>query len=159
SGTVIETGPGVTTVKSGDTVVLHWRPSRGIQSSPPSYKWRGQKLNAGWVTTFNEFAVISENRLTVLPSSYDPKVAPLLGCAVTPAAGVINNDAKVKIGDSVLIFGVGGVGLNVVQFAHLAGAYPIIAVDLVEAKLDMAKQRGATHVLNAAKVSGLDAEI
>ena len=99
SGTVIETGPGVTTVKSGDTVVLHWRPSRGIQSLTPSYKWRGQKLNAGWVTTFNEFAIISENRLTVLPSSYDLKVAPLLGCAVTTAAGVINNDAKVKIGE------------------------------------------------------------
>jgi S-(hydroxymethyl)glutathione dehydrogenase/alcohol dehydrogenase len=159
SGTVIEIGPAVTTVKLGDTVVLHWRPSQGIQSSTPSYKWRGRKLNAGWVTTFNQFAVISENRLTVLPSGYDLKVAPLLGCAVTTAAGVINNDAKVKIGESVVIFGIGGVGLNVTQFAHLAGAHPIVAVDLLEAKLDMAKQRGATHVLNAAKVSDLDAEI
>jgi S-(hydroxymethyl)glutathione dehydrogenase/alcohol dehydrogenase len=159
SGSVIETGPGVTNVKSGDTVVLHWRPSRGIQSSTPSYKWRGQKLNAGWVTTFNQFAVISENRLTVLPSGYDLKVAPLLGCAVTTAAGVINNDAKVKIGESVVIFGIGGVGLNLVQFAHLAGAYPIVAVDLLEGKLEMAKQRGATHVMNAAKVSDLDGEI
>src|SRR6266550_1804649 len=52
SGCVIETGPGVSNVKPGDTVVLHWRPSQGIQSSTPSYKWRGQKLNAGWVTTF-----------------------------------------------------------------------------------------------------------
>lgn len=88
---MIETGPGVTTVKPGDTVAR--RPSRGIQSSTPSYKWRGQKLNAGWVTTFNQFAVISENRLTVLPSGYDLNVAPLLGYAVTSAAGVINNDA------------------------------------------------------------------
>src|SRR5437870_10688819 len=61
SGTVIETGPGVATVKPDDTVVLHWRPSQGIQSRPPSYQWRGNKLNAGWVTTFNEYAVISEN--------------------------------------------------------------------------------------------------
>ena len=114
SGTVIETGPGVSNVKSGDTVVLHWRPSRGIQSSTPSYKWRGQKLNAGWVTTFNQFAVVSENRLTVLPSSYDLKVAPLLGCAVTTALGVINNDAKVKIGEFIVVFGIGGVGLNVI---------------------------------------------
>ena len=159
SGTVIETGPGVSNVKSGDTVVLHWRPSRGIQSSTPSYKWRGQKLNAGWVTTFNQFAVVSENRLTVLPSSYDLKVAPLLGCAVTTALGVINNDAKMKIGESIVVFGIGGVGLNVIQFAHLAGAYPIVAVDLLEGKLDMAKQRGATYVLNASQVSDLDGEL
>jgi S-(hydroxymethyl)glutathione dehydrogenase / alcohol dehydrogenase len=159
SGSVIETGPGVTNVKPGDPVVLHWRPSRGIQSSTPSYKWRGQNLNAGWVTTFNQYAVISENRLTVIPTNYDPKVAPLLGCAVITAAGVINNDAKVKIGESVVIFGVGGVGLNLVQFAHLAGAHPIVAVDLLDNKLDMARQRGATHVFNAAKVSDLDGEI
>jgi len=159
SGTVVETGPGVTNVKPGDTVVLHWRPSRGIQCQPPSYQWRGAKLNAGWVTTFNDFAVISENRLTVIPADFDLKVAPLLGCAVTTAAGVINNDAKVKIGESVAVFGVGGVGLNVVQFAQLAGATPIVAIDLVDAKLDMAKARGATHALNPTKITDLEKEI
>jgi S-(hydroxymethyl)glutathione dehydrogenase/alcohol dehydrogenase len=159
SAVVLETGPGVTTVKAGDTVVLHWRPSQGIQCQPPAYRWRGEKLNAGWVTTFNEHAVISENRMTVISPDYDLKVAPLLGCAVTTAAGVINNDAKVKIGESVLVFGVGGVGLNVVQFAAMAGAYPIIAVDLIEAKLDMARQRGATHVLNPSRVADLAGEI
>src|SRR6478672_1017137 len=148
SATVVETGPGVSNVKPGDTVVLHWRPSLGIQCTPPSYKWRGEKLNAGWVTTFNEFAVVSENRMTPIPADYDLKIAPLLGCAVTTAAGVINNDAKVKIGESVVVFGVGGDGLNVVQFAHLAGANPIVAVDLIDGKLDMAKARGATHTLN-----------
>jgi S-(hydroxymethyl)glutathione dehydrogenase/alcohol dehydrogenase len=79
SGEVVETGPGVTHVKPGDTVVLHWRPSKGIQCQPPAYQWRGAKLNAGWVTTFNEYAVISENRLTVIGSDYDLKLAPLLG--------------------------------------------------------------------------------
>src|SRR3954452_135828 len=148
SGTVVETGPGVTNVKAGDTMVLHWRPSLGIQCQPAAYKWRGEKLNAGWVTTFSQHAVISENRMTVISPDYDLKVAPLLGCAVTTAAGVINNDAGVKIGESVVVFGVGGVGINVIQFAELAGAYPIVAVDLVPAKLDMARQRGATHVLN-----------
>ena len=149
SAKVLEIGPGVSNIKPGDTVVLHWRPSLGIQCKPPSYKWRGNTLNAGWVTTFNEHAVISENRMTPIPAGYDLKVAPLLGCAVTTAAGVINNDAKVKVGESVVVFGVGGVGLNVVQFAHLAGANPIVAIDLVGAKLDMAKTRGATHVINA----------
>jgi S-(hydroxymethyl)glutathione dehydrogenase/alcohol dehydrogenase len=159
SATVVETGLGVTTVKPGDTVVLHWRPSLGIQCQPPSYKWRGAKLNAGWVATFGEYAVVSENRMTVIPADYDLKVAPLLGCAVTTAAGVINNDAAVKIGESVVVFGVGGVGLNVVQFAHLAGAHPIVAVDLIEAKLDMASTRGATHVLNGATIADMAGEI
>jgi S-(hydroxymethyl)glutathione dehydrogenase/alcohol dehydrogenase len=159
SGRVIEIGPGVTNVKPGDTVVLHWRPSLGIQSPTPAYKWRGEKLNAGWVTTFNDYAVISENRLTVIPADYDLKMAPLLGCAVTTAAGVINNDAKMKVGESVVVFGVGGVGLNVVQFAVLAGAHPIVAVDLVDTKLDMAKARGATHCLNPSRVSDVDGEI
>jgi S-(hydroxymethyl)glutathione dehydrogenase / alcohol dehydrogenase len=159
SAQVIETGPGVTNVKVGDTVVLHWRPSRGIQSHTPLYKWRGQKLNAGWVTTFNEYAVVSENRMTAIAADYDLKVAPLFGCAVTTAAGVINRDANVRIGESVVVFGVGGVGLNIVQFAHLAGANPIIAVDIYEGKLDMARTRGATHCLNSNLVGDLDAEI
>jgi S-(hydroxymethyl)glutathione dehydrogenase / alcohol dehydrogenase len=159
SARVLETGPGVTTVKEGDTVVLHWRPSRGIQCLPPAYKWRDAKLNAGWVTTFNDYAVISENRMTVIAPDYNLRNAPLLGCAVTTAAGVINNDAKVKIGESVLIFGVGGVGLNVVQFAQLAGAYPIVAVDLVDAKLAMAKERGATHCINSGSAGDLEGEI
>ena len=159
SARVLETGPGVTTVKEGDTVVLHWRPSQGIQCQPPAYKWRGAKLNAGWVTTFNEYAVVSENRMTVIGADYDLRNAPLLGCAVTTAAGVINNDAKVKIGESVVVFGVGGVGLNVVQFAQLAGAYPIVAVDLVDAKLAMAKERGATHCINSTGAGDLEGEI
>jgi len=159
SARVLEIGPGVTTVKPGDTVVLHWRPSAGIQCQPPAYTWNGKKLNAGWVTTFNDHAVISENRMTVISPDYDLRNAPLLGCAVTTAAGVINNDAGVKIGESVVVFGVGGVGLNVVQFAQLAGAYPIVAVDLVDSKLDMAKERGATHCLNPSTAGDMDAAI
>ena len=159
SARVIEIGPGVTTVKEGDTVVLHWRPSNGIQCQPPAYKWRGKKLNAGWVTTFNDYAVISENRMTLIAPDYDLRNAPLLGCAVTTAAGVINNDAKVKIGESVVVFGVGGVGLNVVQFAQLAGAYPIVAIDLVDSKLAMAQERGATHCINSGGAIDLEGEL
>jgi S-(hydroxymethyl)glutathione dehydrogenase / alcohol dehydrogenase len=159
SARVVEIGPGVTTAKPGDTVVLHWRPSQGIQCQPPAYTWNGKKLNAGWVTTFNDHAVISENRMTVISPDYDLRNAPLLGCAVTTAAGVINNDASVKIGESVVVFGVGGVGLNVVQFAQLAGAYPIVAVDLVNSKLEMARARGATHCLNPSTSGDIDAAV
>lgn len=159
SATVIAIGPGVAQVRPSDTVVLHWRPSLGIQSGTPTYRWRGAPLNAGWVTTFNEYAVVAENRMTIIPADFDLKIAPLFGCAVTTAAGVINNDAKVKIGESVVIFGTGGVGLNLVQFAAAAGANPIVAVDIVAAKLDMAKARGASHCINASKVADLNDEI
>ena len=159
SAQVLEVGPGVTAVAPGDVVVLHWRPSRGIQSAPPAYGWRGQRLNAGWVTTFNDYAVVSENRMTVVPADLDPEISPLLGCAVTTAAGVINNDAGVKIGESVIVLGVGGVGLNVVQFAHLAGAHPIVAVDLLAPKLDAARARGATHCIDAAQVADVAEEV
>jgi S-(hydroxymethyl)glutathione dehydrogenase/alcohol dehydrogenase len=149
SAEVIAVGPGVTTAAPRDTVVLHWRPGLGIQSRTPSYRWRGARLNAGLVTTFNEYAVVSENRMTVIPHDYDRRTAPLLGCAATTALGVVGNDAKVKIGASLVVFGVGGVGLNVVQFARLAGAHPIIAVDVIDRKLDRAARFGATHAVNA----------
>jgi S-(hydroxymethyl)glutathione dehydrogenase/alcohol dehydrogenase len=159
SAVVVETGPGVTTVEPGDTVVMHWRPSAGIQGPTPAYRWRDKKLNAGWVTTFNDHAVVAENRVTPISADYDLKVAPLLGCAVTTAVGVINNDAKVKIGESVIVFGTGGVGLNLVQFAKLVAAHPIVAVDLIDGKLEMAKQLGATHCINSSKVDDLPAEL
>ena len=159
SGIVLEAGPGVTTVKEGDHVVLHWRPSSGIQSATPTYQWNERNVNAGWVTTFNEYAVISENRLTTIPEDFDMKLAPLFGCAVTTAMGVINNDANVKIGQSVVIFGVGGVGLYIVQSANMVSAYPIIAIDIHDLKLEMAKQFGATHYINSSTTKDLDDEI
>lgn len=147
SGVVQETGPGVSTVKSGDHVVLHWRPSQGIQSPTPEYRWNGKKVNAGWVTTFNKQAVISENRLTVIPDDFDMRLAPLFGCAVTTAFGVVNNDAHIKVGQSVLIFGIGGVGLNIAQAAAMVSAHPVIGVDLHQHKLEMGRKFGLTHGL------------
>ena len=145
SGVVQKTGPGVTTVKEGDHVVLHWRPSSGIQSPTPKYTWNGKTVNAGWVTTFNEEAVISENRLTVIPEDFDMRIAPLFGCAVTTAFGVVNNDAQIKVGQSVVIFGIGGVGLNIAQAASMVSAYPIVGVDLLEHKLELGKKFGLSH--------------
>jgi len=149
SGTVQDIGPGVKTVKKGDHVVMHWRPSDGLQSDTPTYQWDGQKVNAGWVTTFNEYAVVSENRLTPIPKDFDMKLAPLFGCAITTAMGVINTDAQVKIGQSVVVFGVGGVGLNIVQAANMVSANPIIGIDIIDSKVEMAKEWGATHAFNS----------
>src|SRR5205823_1190646 len=85
--------------------------------------------------------------------------APLLGCAATTAAGVINNDARVKIGESVVVFGVGGVGLNLVQFARLVAAHPIVAIDIIADKLEMARELGATHCIDSSKVTDLKASL
>ncbi len=145
SGIVEKIGEGVTTVKSGDHVVLHWRKSAGIESVTPQYLWNGKKVNSGWVTTFSEKTIVSENRLTVIPKSFDMRIAPLFGCSVTSAFGVVNNDAKIKIGQSILIFGVGGVGLNVAQAASMVSAYPIVGIDLYDHKIDMGKKFGLTH--------------
>ena len=135
----------MTTVKVSDHVVLHWRKSSGVESVTPKYFWNGKKLNAGRITTFNEKAIVSENRLTVIPSNFDMRTAPLFGCAVTSGFGIVNNDAKVKIGQSVLIFGVGGIRLNVAQASSMVSAYPIVGIDIHKHKIDMGKKFGLTH--------------
>ena len=148
-GIVVDTGPGVSTVAKGDHVVLHWRKGDGIESATPTYRWGDRIVNAGWVTTFNEYAVISENRLTTIPEDIDLEIAALMGCAVTTGLGVINNNAGLKIGESIIILGAGGVGLNVIQGAAMVSAYPIVAVDLYDNKLELATRFGATHLINS----------
>jgi len=150
SGEVLECGEGVTTVAPGNSVVLHWRKGAGIHAPTPRYKSeRLGKVNAGWVTTFNEYAVVSENRLTVVPDDFDPEYGALMGCAVTTAFGTLNNDARLRIGESIVIFGTGGVGLSMVQGAAMLSANPIIAVDLHNDRLELACKLGATHVINS----------
>ncbi len=86
---VLAVGPGVRHVKDGDTVVMHWRKGRGIEAATPKYTWEGRTVNAGSLTTFNERAVISENRLTPISADSDLEVAALYGCAVTTGFGVV----------------------------------------------------------------------
>ena len=156
AGEVIECGPGVTTVSPSDAVVLHWRPGTGINSKPPTYSWNGKPLNAGFVTTFNEYAIVSENRVTKISSDFPKEIATLFGCAITTGFGVINNNAKLKIGESVLIYGAGGVGLNIIQAAAMTSGHPIIAIDQVDSKLELAKEFGATHTINNKKSNVLE---
>jgi len=137
---------------------MHWRKGNGIQARPASYKWKGRTLNSGWVTTFSEHSIVSENRVTKIPKDVAFEVAALMGCAVTTGLGLINNDAAVKIGQSIAVLGCGGVGLNVVQGAAMVAADPIIAIDIHDQKLEMAGRFGATHLINSAK-SDLRAEV
>ncbi len=155
SGTVAATGPGVRFVAPEDRVVLHWRKGNGIEAAPPIYRWRGKRLNAGFVTTFNEYAVVSENRVTKVDHDLPMDVLPLLGCAVTTGLGVVTRDARLTIGESVVVLGAGGVGLNIVQGAAMVCADPIIAVDLYDSRLALASSLGATHRVNAKDTQNL----
>jgi S-(hydroxymethyl)glutathione dehydrogenase / alcohol dehydrogenase len=157
SGTVLETGPGVRHVKVGDKVVLHWRKGQGIEAETPHYSSKGRKINAGQVTTFSDYTIVSENRVTAIPQDSDLEVAALFGCAVTTGFGVVENNAKLRIGESVVVFGAGGIGLNIVQAAALVSAYPVIAVDIHDSKLELARAMGATHLINSAKVDAKQA--
>ena len=153
AGTVEAVGPGVRKVRAGDRVVLHWVKGSGIDSETPRFVRDGTEINAGFVTTFSRHTVVSENRVTPIPDSVPSDVAALLGCAVTTGFGIITNNANVKPGQSVAVFGAGGIGVNVIQAAALVNAYPIIAIDIHTEKLDLAKRFGATHVIDS---SGTD---
>ena len=109
-------------------------------------------LSAGWVTTFSDYTIASENRLTPAPQGAPGDVLALLGCAVTTGLGIVFHNARLLPGQSIAVFGVGGVGLNVVQGADLVNAYPIVALDRSDAKLEFARQLGATHTVNVEKV-------
>ena len=149
AGTVVEIGPGVRKVKPGDKVVLHWIKGPGIDAMPARYQWDGTQVSSGWVTTFSQFTVASENRVTPIDADSDMDVASLMGCAVTTGLGIVFNNAQLRPAESIAVFGVGGIGLNVIQGAALVNAYPIIAIDLFDHKLEWAKNFGATHTINS----------
>jgi len=148
---VLEVGPDVTQVNPDDRVVCHWRPGAGIDAGGSVYKWNGRDVNAGPITTFQKYAVISENRLTGVPPDTDFELCCLLADTLTTGFGIINNDAKVKAGESVVIFGVGGIGLGAVLGAKIAGASPIIGIDLHDHKLAKAAEYGLTHQISASR--------
>ncbi len=105
SGVVQSVGAGVRFVNPGDHVVLHWRKSQGIESIPPRYTWNGKPLNAGLITTFNEYAIVSENRVTRIAASSDMEIASLYGCCILHSCSV----------DVALHFGPGSFIVNFAQ--------------------------------------------
>ncbi|MEK6236107.1 MAG: zinc-binding dehydrogenase [Planctomycetales bacterium] len=149
AGRVLQVGEGVRRVKPGDSVVMHWMKAAGIDAPTPQYRWDGRPLNGGWVTTFNEYAVVSENRVTPVPSDFDLECAALFGCAATTGLGVVRNNARLRLGESIVVLGTGGVGLNVVQGAALASGHPVVAVDRTDEKLELARRMGATHAIRS----------
>ncbi|OGH56859.1 MAG: hypothetical protein A3G34_11690 [Candidatus Lindowbacteria bacterium RIFCSPLOWO2_12_FULL_62_27] len=149
AGVVEAIGPGVTRVKAGDHVILTWIKGPGINAAPPAYAVGGRKINAGQITTFQDEAVVAENRVVPIRKDMPLDKAALIGCAVATGAGAVFNTARPKPGSAVLVFGAGGIGLCAIQAAALTNAGKVIAVDIHDHKLALARAFGATHVVNA----------
>ena len=173
AGVVQKIGPGVTMVKPGDHVLAMWVPTCGqcyycLRGQPylcaekdqvrkgtmmdGSHRLRKDDLNINimmGVGTFSEYNVVSQK--SVLPIDHDIPfdIASLFGCAVMTGVGAVINTAKVKPESSVAVVGLGGVGLNVIQGGVLANATKIIGIDILDNKLELARQFGATHLINA----------
>jgi S-(hydroxymethyl)glutathione dehydrogenase/alcohol dehydrogenase len=173
AGVIEAVGEGVTLVKPGDRVILSWTPDCGrcpfcttgrpnlcdnrapfaagtmadgtvrvLLDGQPVYNYAG-------VSSYAEYAVVPESGAIPITADVPLSVAALVGCAVTTGVCAVTNTAGVEPGSSVAIFGCGGVGLNAVQGAALVNALPIIAIDVFPSKLELARQFGATHTINA----------
>jgi S-(hydroxymethyl)glutathione dehydrogenase/alcohol dehydrogenase len=151
AGIVQKIGPGVTKVKEGDKVVMHWRKGDGIESDFPVYTFKGKPMRSGKVTTFSEYSIVSENRVTPVPQDTPNELCALLGCSLSTALGTVNIEADLKLGESLMVVGVGGLGINLIKAGRLVGAYPIIAVDIYENKRELAQQMGAQLFVDASK--------
>ena len=173
AGVIAELGPGVTGLNVGQHVIFSFRPHCGhckycssghtviCNGHDDSPRWRmhdgtarlklnGEDVNQmARIGTFSEYVVCPAEQMVPIREDLPWTHAAIIGCSVATGVGAVIRHAQVKAGSSVLVIGCGGVGLNVVQGARLAGAQTIIGCDLLDNKLDYAKHFGATHTINA----------
>jgi S-(hydroxymethyl)glutathione dehydrogenase/alcohol dehydrogenase len=167
AGIIAEVGEGVTSVEPGDHVIVAWSAPCGqcrncVDRKQPNLCFNIQMQSMGAVNFFQEGAPIFSfagtgtwAEYTILPQQgvvkIDPEtpheIASLVGCGVMTGVGAALNTAKVRPGSSVVVFGCGGVGISAIQGARVAGASEIVAVDLVDSKLEDAQRFGATHAV------------
>lgn len=171
AGVVTATGAGVTRIKEGDSVIVTLIRACGTCSSCGSGKpticetpYDGDK---GPITTadgatlhqamasgaFAEKVVVDQSQLAVIPAEMSKEAACLVACGVITGVGAVVNAAQLRAGQDVVVIGAGGVGLNAIQGARIAGARRIVAVDMTEEKLEIAKEFGATHGVLATQKS------
>lgn len=151
SAIVEDTGEGITKVKKGDYVVCSWIKGSGMEGAPARYHKGKTVIHAGKVTTFSTYAVVSENRLTKIPTAVPPDVASILGCAIATGVGIVYRTLDVKKGSTIAVFGVGGIGSSVILGAKMKRCSKIIALDIRKEKLQFAKSLGATHTIDSHK--------
>ncbi|MYW67708.1 zinc-binding dehydrogenase [Streptomyces sp. SID8379] len=173
AGTVVSVGEGVTHVAPGDGVVLNWAPSCGsCHACSLGEVWLCANALAGAgnvhakrssdrsdlhpglnVAAFAEETVVAANTVLPVPDGVPLTDAALLGCAVLTGYGAIHHSAQVKEGETVAVYGVGGVGLATIQAARIAGASKIIAVDVSPEKEELARRAGATDYVVASETT------
>ncbi|MEX2628126.1 MAG: Zn-dependent alcohol dehydrogenase [Ilumatobacteraceae bacterium] len=170
SGIVVATGPDVGDVQPGDNVILNWAPACGAchfclvdeehlcihaadrASAPYAQLGDGTPLYAGLGTAaFAADVVLDERAVLKIPDDISLDVAGLIGCAVFTGVGAVLNSARVRPGESVAVVGLGGIGLCAVQGARIAGAHPIIAIDVNSDKAALATDLGAHHFVDGSR--------
>lgn len=153
TGRIIKVGKGVKRVKVGDEVIFHWKKNSGINASTPTYKYKDMYINSGNITSFSEYSVISENRVTKVKNLAKKKISALFGCCLLTGFGVIKNDLKIKPNDKVAIFGAGGLGLANIVYLQKIQPKLLVALDINERKLKKAIILGADKKLNVLNLS------
>ena len=161
-GTGIVTGIGdkVSHVKEGDQVIVTWVPRTPVSGRPTvphsGITYQGTPVN-GNVYTWGEDVLVRSDYVVSISKDHPKDVSCIVGCAVLTGAGAVLHTANVRPGQSVAVFGCGGIGLCSIRMAAILEAYPIIAVDLQDDKLQLAKEFGATHIINASKIDPIEA--
>ena len=154
TGVVLKAGSDVTHVAEGDMVLVTWVPRNAAEATQAPGRATlevsdGLAIAGEKVFTWADHTLVDEQFIVKVADNTPRDVSSIIGCAVMTGAGAVMNTANVQKGQSVAIFGVGGVGLSAIVGAKMVGADPIIAIDLDDTKLEFAKQFGATHTINA----------
>jgi S-(hydroxymethyl)glutathione dehydrogenase/alcohol dehydrogenase len=151
SGVVEDIGPDVKKFKKGDEVILSWIKGSGIEAQGALYDSDDVVINSGKVTTFSNYSVVSENRIIKKPKNLDFDTAILFGCALPTGAGMVINEINVNLESSVVVIGLGGIGISAIAMLLSLKIKNIIAIDISAKKLDLVKSWGVNHTIDASK--------
>ncbi len=153
SGIVLKTGRSVKKFKKGDEVVLTWIKGTGCDVNGAKYLDKNITYNSGPITTFSNYTIVAENRVQKKPNNLSLLKSTLLGCALPTGFGVVRNEFKLNKVSSIAILGIGGIGLSAVLASKLLNIKDIVALDISNKKLKIAKKLGAKYIINTNNIN------